>query len=51
MEQTEIRLEPHAKTSVEIDLPVTNPQLWHPDHPNLYSLECTVTDGKNPLTA
>lgn len=46
MEQTEIRLEPHAKTSVEIDLPVTNPQLWHPDHPNLYSLECTVTDGK-----
>lgn len=32
---------------VEQDLKVDNPQLWHPYHPDLYTLECKVMrDGK-----
>jgi beta-galactosidase len=28
---------------------VTNPQLWHPDHPNLYRLQVAVSDGTQPV--
>jgi len=29
--------------------PVTNPKLWHPDHPYLYSVRTTVRDAGKPV--
>jgi beta-galactosidase len=28
---------------------ITNPQLWSPEHPNLYSVNTVVLDGKKPV--
>lgn len=42
----ELLLEPGAKGYVEIDLTVDHPQLWHPYHPDLYTLECEVQEGR-----
>ena len=29
--------------------PIANPQLWHPEHPYLYSVKTTVFDGDKPV--
>jgi beta-galactosidase len=35
-----------ATTTIDMSSPeVKNPQLWHPDHPFMYSLKTTVLDG------
>ncbi|MDT5323803.1 MAG: beta-galactosidase [Mycobacterium sp.] len=28
---------------------IADPKLWHPDHPNLYSVRTTVLDGEQPV--
>jgi hypothetical protein len=33
----------------QVSPPVANPRLWSPEHPNLYSVETTVLDGKRPV--
>ena len=36
---------PHSSSVFVQTMQVTNPLLWHPDHPNLYQLRVVVNDG------
>ena len=33
----------------QISQPIAHPKLWHPDHPNLYSVRTTVLDSGKPV--
>lgn len=47
----EAALEPGASRVIGIDLTVTSPKLWHPLHPDLYTLRTTVLVGDRPVDA
>jgi len=40
---------PNGDVSASVDIPVSNPMLWSPDSPNLYSLETTVLVDETPV--
>ena len=40
---------PNGDVSATVDIPVSNPMLWSPDSPNLYSLETTVLVDRTPV--
>jgi beta-galactosidase len=39
-------LEANKAADMLQNIEVTNPQLWHPDHPDLYTLEVTINENK-----
>lgn len=39
-------LEANKEADVLQNMEVTNPKLWHPNHPDLYKLEVTINDNK-----
>ena len=40
---------PNGDVSAIVDIPVSNPMLWSPGSPNLYSLETTVLVDGTPV--
>lgn len=50
-DETTFTLGPGEDTTVTHLLTVTDPQLWHPDHPHLYGACAEVWDGDRPVDA
>lgn len=49
MDEKEFMIDTRSSAYVEQDLQVRNPNLWHPYHPDLYTLECKVVEQEKVI--
>lgn len=48
-DEKEFMIDTRSSAYVEQDLQVRNPNLWHPYHPDLYTLECKVVEQEKVI--